>query len=86
MKITLELEEPELGGVSNSQAVADYVRSLIRVRALKRAVTDAVVEAERRKQRLTGSQLNEALRLFYDHHAAAGPGENREALTPNETL
>lgn len=72
MQITVEIEEPGLLGVSHSQAVADYVRSLFKVRALKRAVTEAVLEAEQRRQRLTGSQLNEALRLFYDHRAVGG--------------
>jgi hypothetical protein len=69
MQITVEIEEPKLLGVSQSQAVADYVRSLFKVRALKRAVTEAVLENEQRRQRLTGSQLNEALRLFYEHRA-----------------
>jgi hypothetical protein len=65
VRIMVEIEEFE-PGVTNSQAVADYVRALFKVRALKRAVTDALIEAEERRQTLNGTQLREAFRLVYD--------------------
>jgi hypothetical protein len=72
VKITVEIEE--LGhGATNLPAVADYVRAVFKVRALKAAVTEAVAEAEQFKQRLNGAQLNEALRLIYDTAASRPP-------------
>jgi hypothetical protein len=66
VKITVEIEE--LGRVAtDSPTVADYVCALFKIRALKGAVTDAVVEAEQHRQRLNGAQRNEALRVFYDN-------------------
>jgi hypothetical protein len=71
VKITVEIEE--LGhGVTDSPAVADYVHALFKVRGLKAAVAEAVAEAEQRRDRLNGAQLNEALRLVYDTGANRG--------------
>jgi hypothetical protein len=66
VKITVEIEELRRGA-TDSPTVADYVSTLFKMRALRGAVTDAVVEAEQHRQRLNGAQLNEALRLFYDN-------------------
>jgi hypothetical protein len=78
VQITVEIEE--LGhGATDSPAVADYVHALFKVRGLKAAVAEAVAEAEQRRNRLNGAQLNEALRLVYDtganrRHYPAGLG------------
>lgn len=63
MKITVEVDELEPGR-TNSHHVADYVRAMLRVRALRRALGEALLEAERRKQKLTARHLVEARDLL----------------------
>jgi hypothetical protein len=65
VKITLEIRELK-PGVTNSHAVAAYVRALFKVRALKRAAADASIEAERCKRILNNAQLIEAVGLLYN--------------------
>ena len=63
VKITVEVEELEPGH-TNSRHVADYVRVMFRVRALRRAVGEALLEAEHCKQKLKATHLVEAQRLL----------------------
>lgn len=63
VKITVEVEELEPGR-TNSHLVAEYLRAMFRVRALRRALGEALVNADRRKQKLKASQLVEAQRLL----------------------
>ena len=65
MRITIEIDDLE-PGVTESQAVADYVRALFKVRALTRAHTMALREAETRAERLTTRELQEANGLIYN--------------------
>ncbi len=50
-------------GVRTSRAVADYVRAMLKVRSLRRAVGEALLEVEHCKQQLTAPQLAEAAKL-----------------------
>lgn len=63
VKITVEVDELE-SGHTDSHAVADYVRAMLRVRALRRALGEALLDAERRKQKLNTTRLEEAQRLL----------------------
>jgi hypothetical protein len=65
VKITVEINELK-PGITNSHAVADYVRALFKLRALKRAAADASIEAEQCKRTLNNAQLIEAVGLLYD--------------------
>jgi hypothetical protein len=63
VKITVEIDEFE-PDVRVSHAVADYVRVMLKVWSLRRAVAEALLEAEYCKKRLKGSQLLEARTLL----------------------
>jgi hypothetical protein len=62
VKITVEIEE--FDGVTTSHAVAAYVRAMLKVRSLRRAVGEALLEVESCKQRLRESQMAEAQTLL----------------------
>jgi hypothetical protein len=63
MKIAVEIEELN-SPVKTSHVVADYVRALLKVRSLRRAVGEALLEAEHRKRKLTPSRVAQAQKLF----------------------
>ena len=63
MKITVEIDEFE-AGVRMSHAAAAYVRVMLKVRSLRRAVAEALLEAEYCKKKLKGPQLLEARKLL----------------------
>jgi hypothetical protein len=63
MKITVVIEELD-ASVRTSHAVADYVRAMLRVRSLRRAVGEALLEAERCRLKLKSCQLVEAAHLL----------------------
>jgi hypothetical protein len=63
VKINVEIEEFEaLGRISH--AVADYVRAMLKVHSLRRAVGEALLEAEHCKKKLSAHLLVEAQRLL----------------------
>jgi hypothetical protein len=63
VKITVEIDELE-AGVRTSHTVADYVRVMLKVRSLRRAVGEALLEAEHCKKKLKAPQLLEAQKLL----------------------
>jgi hypothetical protein len=63
VKITVEIDELE-AGVRTSHAVADYVRAMLKVRSLRRAVGEALLEAEHCKRKLRAPQLADAEKLL----------------------
>ena len=63
MKITVDIDELD-SSVRTSHAVADYVRAMLKVRSLRRAVGEALLEAERHRLKLKDHQLVEAERLI----------------------
>lgn len=69
MKITVEIEELD-GRVTTSRVVADYVRAMLKVRSLRRAVGEALLEAEHCKKKLRSSQLAEAAQILDGADAA----------------
>lgn len=68
MKISVEVEDLK-PGLTNSYTVASYVRAILKLRALRREVANALLEVERRKKaingrHLAGRQLAEAQRVL----------------------
>ena len=63
VRITVEIDEFDAQG-RTSHAVSRYVRVMLKVRSLRRAVGEALLEAESCKRRLREHQVAEALRLF----------------------
>jgi hypothetical protein len=63
VKITVDIDELD-SSVRTSHAVADYVRAMLKVRSLRRAVGEALLEAERYRFKLKDHQLVEAERLI----------------------
>jgi hypothetical protein len=63
VKITVEIDELE-AGVRTSHAVADYVRAMLKVRSLRRAVGEALLEVEHCKRKLRAPQLADAQKLL----------------------
>ena len=63
VRITVDIEEFDVQG-RIAHAVADYVRALLKVRSLRRAVGESLLEAERCKQKLRTDQVAEAQKLF----------------------
>ena len=68
VKITVDVEELEPGH-TNSHLVAEYVRAILRVRALRQALGEALLSADRRKKKLNANQLVEAQRLLHEIRA-----------------
>jgi hypothetical protein len=65
VKITVEVDELEPGR-TKSHRVADYVRAMFKVRALRRALGEALIAAERCKHKLNETQLDDARELLGD--------------------
>ena len=63
MQIIVQVPDLEPGN-TNSHPVAEYVRAMLRFRALKRATTVALLQVEHREKRLTTLELEEAKRLL----------------------
>jgi hypothetical protein len=89
VKITVEVDDLEPGR-THSHYVADYLRTMFRVRALRRALGEALIDAARRKQKLNATQLIEARELLGEMGTARrrlrliyGPkrGPNRDSET-----
>jgi hypothetical protein len=73
VRIIVESAELE-PGITNCRAVADYVNTMLTIRALKRATTAALRQAEQRAQRLTMTELREANGLLYSSALGRRPG------------
>jgi hypothetical protein len=69
VKISVEVDELEPGRTRSHQ-VADYVRAMLKVEALRRAVGEALLDAERRKQKLNAKRLAEAQELLDEVRAS----------------
>jgi hypothetical protein len=63
VKITVEIDEFHAQG-GMSHAVADYVRAMLKVRSLRRAVGEALLEAESCKRKLRTAQAADAQKLL----------------------
>jgi hypothetical protein len=84
VKIRVEIEEPD-ARVRTSHAVADYVRAMLRIRSLRRAVGEALLEAEHCKKKLKAAQVLEAHRLLEgaDRSPARSPLLRRPTKRPS---
>jgi len=69
VKITVEIEELDTL-VKTAHVVADYVRAILKVRSLRRAVGEALLEAEHCKKKLSAAQVTSAHELLDRAEAA----------------
>jgi hypothetical protein len=63
VNITVEVDDLE-PGLTKSYYVAEYLRTVLKVRSLRRALDEALLEAERSKAKLREPQLVEANTLL----------------------
>jgi hypothetical protein len=63
VKISVEVEELE-PGLTNSHFVADYLRAMLKLKALRRAVGETLLEVELCKAKLNATRLAEAQKLL----------------------
>ena len=93
MRILVEVQNLEPGR-TRSNAVASYVRAVLKLRALRRELAETLLEVERRKttlngRHLTGRDLAEAQRLLEEFGIEAGGTDDHllgVAVKPAELL